>query len=618
MLPPLAVFLVVALSFLWSAPRAVVLEDDGYFIVAAYFAAGAHPPGYPLFTLLAHMATQVPMETVAFRVHAMNAVLGALAAAAMWRFCRSLLLDNASALAAALAFGFSATFWSQSIIAEVYTLNVLLFFLVATRAIAWARDQRRRSRPGALAMGLLYGLALSNHWPLTLLSTPALLFLAFPGARELLARWSAVLCGLAVGLLPYAWLIYRTHVVPQFSFYGPINGWSDFWYVVSREAYVQMDFSPSAGWEDKLLYAGFVLRQTAEQFGPIGALFGLAGFFLQWRMWPWWVCCGLVMAYAGSTFVLIGLLGFDYDFLHRISFRVYPLISYGAVGVWLGLGMREVAGWAAMHARARIRPAVSGAALALLVAGITWLANAPANYRARDTWAEDYARVLLETLPADSVLYANADTIIGPVGYLHWVQGLRPDLTLQSGHSFLFDGRLYRPYLEEQGPKRLFNEYIGSSARPVFFSNDFPNDFARVDYGLYFQVDRAQAMKNRIAAAPRILAFFEQILHGPAPHDPWERMHYQLLLVDYCRIWAGFQGDRLPDALRHGIPAPCDHFQGRLLLLEVLLNGNFRNRSMLQSMLRGARELQDQAVLREEDLWIEALAQRLQEREYAR
>ena len=126
----LAVFLFTLLVYLWSAPRTVVLEDDGLFILAAYFNGIAHPPGYPLYTLLGHFMTKLPFGSVAYRVHMLSALFGALGCAGLWWFMRHLLVGRIYAYTVSLAFGFSQVYWSQAIIAEVYTLNVLLFLML--------------------------------------------------------------------------------------------------------------------------------------------------------------------------------------------------------------------------------------------------------------------------------------------------------------------------------------------------------------------------------------------------------------------------------------------------------------------------------------------------------
>ncbi|MGH8248183.1 MAG: protein O-mannosyl-transferase family, partial [Gammaproteobacteria bacterium] len=170
------VFALVLANYLLSTPATVMLDDDGYFILAAYFNGVAHEPGYPLYTVLAHIATWLPFGTVAWRVHALSGLFGALACACLWLLAYRLIQDKLYAHIAAFAFAFSRTFWSQSIIAEVYSLNVLLFFLLLLLCVAHTQSSGTggdRGRPERLAF--LYGLSLTNHWPLMILSTPALI-----------------------------------------------------------------------------------------------------------------------------------------------------------------------------------------------------------------------------------------------------------------------------------------------------------------------------------------------------------------------------------------------------------------------------------------------------------
>src|SRR6185295_11010858 len=87
-----------------------------------------HPPGYPLFTLIGHLFSLLPFGSVAYRVHLASALFGALSGAALWLCVRALVGARLPAYLAALALGLSPVFWSQSIVAEVYTLNT--FFLL--------------------------------------------------------------------------------------------------------------------------------------------------------------------------------------------------------------------------------------------------------------------------------------------------------------------------------------------------------------------------------------------------------------------------------------------------------------------------------------------------------
>ena len=126
-----------------TLPRTVVLEDDGLFLTAGAHLGLAHPPGYPLYTLILHLFTRLPFGAAAFLGHLSSAVLGALACGAVYCCARLLRASVVPALTAAWLFGVSEQFWSQAIIAEVYTLNALLFFAAYALVLLGARDPGR-------------------------------------------------------------------------------------------------------------------------------------------------------------------------------------------------------------------------------------------------------------------------------------------------------------------------------------------------------------------------------------------------------------------------------------------------------------------------------------------
>ena len=106
------------------------MEDNGLFILSAYFAAPAHSPGYPLWTLLTHGFSYLPFDTVAFRINLSSALYAVLAC---WFMGRSVYLVTNRTDLAVCAMGILAylpKFWSQAIVAEVYTLHGLFFLLL--------------------------------------------------------------------------------------------------------------------------------------------------------------------------------------------------------------------------------------------------------------------------------------------------------------------------------------------------------------------------------------------------------------------------------------------------------------------------------------------------------
>src|SRR5437660_1563870 len=156
----LAVFVALFSLYAYSAPRTVTLEDDGLFIMSSYFLGVDHPPGYPLMTVLGKLFTLLPVGSIAFRVHLLSAFFGALTCVALWLVVRALVADAVSAYTGAVLYGLSATFWSQAIIAETYTLNAFFFFCLFYLALVFLATKNLRV---LYVFAGVFGLSLANY-----------------------------------------------------------------------------------------------------------------------------------------------------------------------------------------------------------------------------------------------------------------------------------------------------------------------------------------------------------------------------------------------------------------------------------------------------------------------
>jgi len=512
--PHLVVVFVALFSlYAYSAPRTVALEDDGLFIMSSYFLGIDHPPGYPLHTLLGRLFTLLPVGSIAFRVHLLSAFLGALTCVVMWLVVRSLLGNGVSAYTGALLYGLSATFWSQAIIAETYTLNTFFFFALVYLALGFLATKNLRL---LYVLAGVFGLSLANHWPLMLLSTPCLVLLLVPARREVLRAWPRML-GIAViaCVLPYGWMVVRSRMDPETSFYGPIGDLESLLFFVSRQGFRHVDVSQSAAVADRLRYLAFLLSEMVRQYTPVGA--ALAGFGLvqQWRRWNVATTSALLAGWLGSSLVLGAMLGFDYEPLMTTVIRRYPLIPYGVLSIWLVLGLDALTS-RVRRAKTAVRIAMAGA----LVAAV-FLSHRTANLRREDTWARDYATAVLSSLDQGAVLFVHADDDAFPIGYLNKVEGFRPDVTLYNDDGLLFRNRLFRFDAPDKG--RQLSAFVRSCQRPVYSATAaIPNDFSVEEGGLYWKVRKdvpGQRMLFELSGTTR--AFIEK-MEAMSSNDPWD------------------------------------------------------------------------------------------------
>src|SRR5512134_402146 len=114
--------------------------DSGDLIAATATLGVAHPTGYPSYLLLARLFQLIPLGDLALRSTIFSALAAVLAALCVYlivywmedegRSTNERLTRVVSAAGAALAIGLAPGFWSQAVIAEVYSLNALFIALM--------------------------------------------------------------------------------------------------------------------------------------------------------------------------------------------------------------------------------------------------------------------------------------------------------------------------------------------------------------------------------------------------------------------------------------------------------------------------------------------------------
>ena len=109
--------------------------DSGELILAAHSLGIPHPPGYPLWLLLARCADLLPWGTIAFRVNALSTLLCAAAVGLFYLLAARCGLNRFGRIAATLVFGGSTLVWDSAVQAEVYSLATVLFLALALTAI---------------------------------------------------------------------------------------------------------------------------------------------------------------------------------------------------------------------------------------------------------------------------------------------------------------------------------------------------------------------------------------------------------------------------------------------------------------------------------------------------
>lgn len=400
--------------------------DSPMLQAAAPVLGVGHPTGYPAYMLLTHLFTYLPFGDGAYRVNLASAVYGVAAVAAAYAGGLLLCRRVVAAAAGALAFGLSGTFWSQAVIAEVYTLNALFLALALCLLLLW-RD-RRDDRVLLLAAALI-GLSLTHHLSSALLVPAGLLFV-FLTDRGVFSKTRFLLRGLgafSLGLLPLIYLPVRASMDAPLNeadpstpgrFLNLVTGGS----FLAESSEVGRQCAPSAltleGPVAKLTSFG---RESLVQFplvflvvGAVGALYLLA----RDR-----AAAGLLgVVFVGSLFH-----GLAYRWLGIEDFSAFliPALLALALCVSAGLGLLLRCLEDLRTGPSSVLPVVcSVIVLALPLLGAL---NGPAPL---NRGGEDEGRRAVEAVARNAERGATVLHHRSPLWYMVLVEGRRPDLTL--------------------------------------------------------------------------------------------------------------------------------------------------------------------------------------------
>ena len=180
----------VLLGYLLTLAPTVTFWDAGEFIAAAKTLGIPHPPGTPLFVMIAHVwAILFPFGEYAFRTNLLSALLSALAAGCFFlvahesvRALTSDLDDETGRIlrlgggaAAAILGAFTFTNWQNSNETEVYAVATFTIAAMSWLAHVWRRYRGTPRAPRVLLLIVyLAGISIGNHL-LALLAGPAII-----------------------------------------------------------------------------------------------------------------------------------------------------------------------------------------------------------------------------------------------------------------------------------------------------------------------------------------------------------------------------------------------------------------------------------------------------------
>lgn len=481
----------VFLLYLATLSPGVAMWDAGEYVAAAASLGIPHPPGNPLFILIAHVAGLIPFSDVyAVRINVLAAAASAVAAG-FWFLCAERLLRTilprdahrlVAAASASLLGATAFTVWNQSVVMEkVYPISLAALALTSWLVLVWLdsaslRGEEKRADRVLILIAYLTGLAYAIH-PAGLLTAPATAVAVLAHRPATIRRWRLMaILGAAffVGTSPFAVLPIRAAHQPYVN-EGAASACED------GTIAAACTFSAETAGRLKAMiereqYGG---NAVIKRRGPLSAQFGMFWLYFRWQwfrdlggsMWPGqsiaaaaMLILGLVglgamrrrdsdrspaetaivrhadrahVWYFGAlaltfTVLLVYYLNQRYGFSQRMDLadtvaREPRDRDYFFMWTFSLWGLLAGVGLASLTKR--LRPRVAMLALAAVV-----LVPLGANWHAASRTGQDFttawARDMLNSLEPNAIIITNGDNDSFPLWYAQAVENVRRDVTV--------------------------------------------------------------------------------------------------------------------------------------------------------------------------------------------
>jgi hypothetical protein len=396
--------------------------DSGEFQLVGATLGVAHPPGFPLYTLLSKLMTWLPIAaTAAAKINLLSVISSSATLLILYLTVFRLTKRHVGAITAVISLGTATTFWAQATTANIRSFTALFAALAIFALVRHWQEKANTDRylilfAAALSFGFTHHLSLAFMGLIFII----FLFLIDPHFFRVPSRWKRPFLAALLGLTPLLYLPLRAGAdVPGASEgLNTVSGFLNHFLALGFQGDFFYFVKPVVLWP-RLRVMGNVLTFQFSLWLLAAALLGwLLLLRRNWRM-------GLLL---GGSFGLHTLVTASYRAPQTVE---YMLPAYLPVAICIGLASGYLSDFAQKQRLAvRWLPLTVTAVLLTAAVGQGWQRWPSFRLLHQNEDARDYAQTILQDAPPDSLILANWHWVT-PLWYLQTVEGSRPDVTIE-------------------------------------------------------------------------------------------------------------------------------------------------------------------------------------------
>lgn len=418
------------LIYFLTVCRTVPGGDSGELITVSYRLGVAHPPGYPLFSMLGHLFSYIPFGSVAARVNFMSAVFQIGAGFMLFLLFRRWMRNIWVSWLVVGIFSFSPLVWRYAVVAEVFTLNNL--FLSALFYIVF-RFFEKPEKKWALWFAGVFGLACSHHHTILFFAVPIFSMVCFYH-RKIVFETKTFLSALGLwvlGFLPYLYLPWASKPMYIFN-WGAAHNWEGFKTHFLRSEYGTFQLaSGQKDYSNFLFSIGKYAQDTLDQYLVIGVIPIVLALFVILRDWKKQSKFLKTLIVSAVFYLIVFHVLANMDLSNRLFYDIqsrFWMAPNIVASLLMGYGILYMIRWASFR-RPQFPWAATLAVLCVTGIGIQVAKHYHLEDYSKNTVFEDVGRSMLDSLPENALLFMRGDIYVNVVRYLQDVEGYRTDVS---------------------------------------------------------------------------------------------------------------------------------------------------------------------------------------------
>lgn len=412
--------------------------DTGELLAEGCHLGIAHPPGYPLYTLLVHLLYNASILSkgefeVAYLMNISSALFTSLAAGFIGYTMHELEISISGIIFSMGMFSFSSLLWQYAVTSEVFPLNSFFASLLIYLTILYIKYKDFKY---VYFGAFISGLALCNQHTIILYEIPLILIVAIVANKDMffnLRRMILILFLFVIGIAPYAYLPIAAIYFPKAGSWGNVTNMQGFLHHFLRKDYGSFQLYSGRVNDNLSLYENLTHRTLLYLhdlgnvqgyfyiipiFSIIGVLFGC------YRLYNHKISQQLILVIPFLFYIIVfhslSNMPLDDKLLYGVHQRFWMQLNiisflFAGIGLDILLRMFQKANW------------IKYSVVTILVLYQLHCNFLLSNQR-NAMYFSNYSKAILHPLPENSILIINYDMQWTSIRYQQVCMDIRKDV----------------------------------------------------------------------------------------------------------------------------------------------------------------------------------------------